>query len=150
MTLRITSDESRTTPCLPAGRNHGFTLLEVLIAGVIFTAGIVVIAGQLSYGMLGTIDAENTIIATKLAERGIEEMRNWSFSLITDEARADVNIDIDGDTNNDFAGFQREVAVTAPAVDPDMSDLKQVTITIYWTFKDSQLNVPLKTYISRN
>ena len=60
---------------------------------------------------------------------------------IDDEDREDVG---------DFYGFQREVKVDAPDVDPDMSDLKHVTVTVYWTYKGDEVSVPLETYISRN
>lgn len=122
-------------------KKNGFTLLEILIALILFTVGVVAITGLFASGMFSGSDAENTTIAMNLAQRKMEEIKNLAFASIADEAKADVS---------GFSGFQREVAVTAPLVDPDMSDLKHVTVTAYWTLKGDEISVPLETYISKN
>lgn len=115
----------------------GFTLLEVLIAIVIFTVGIVTIVGLFSTGLVGSTDAENTTIAMNLAQRRMEEIRNLDFDTgIVNENKAEVS---------GFSGFQRKVAVTEP-----QTDLKQVTVTVYWTSKGGEPNVSLVTYVSKN
>lgn len=118
-------------------KNYGFTLLEVLIALVLFVLGVVVIAGLFSTGLANSVDAEKITIAMDLAQRRMEEIRNLDFDTgIIDEAKAS----IDG-----FSGFQRQVTVTEPE-----TDLKEVTVTVYWTFKAEEISTSLETYISRN
>jgi len=115
---------------------RGFTLLEILIALVLFTVGVVVIAGIFSSGILSSSDAENTAIAMSLAQRRMEEIRNLAYADIASEAKDDVS---------GFSGFQREVTVSEPE-----AGLKQVIVTAYWTFKGDEIGVPIQTYISSN
>ena len=119
----------------------GFTLLEILIALIIITLGTVVIVGLFNTGLISSLDAEKTTIAINLAQRRMEEIRNLGFANIADEAKAGVS---------GFAGFQREVEVNDPAGVPTTDDLKEITVTVYWTYKGDEVNVSLMTYISRN
>lgn len=124
----------------------GFTLLEILITTVVVTVGVAVLVGLFGSGLVGSTDAENTTIAMNLAQRRMEEIKNLDFDTgIDDEPKEDVNIDVDGDGVNDFPGFQREVVVTEPE-----TDLKQVQVFVYWTFKGEEVNVGLVTYVSKD
>lgn len=115
----------------------GYTLLEVLITVVLLTTGLITVVVLFATSLSASIDAENTEIATNLAQARMEEIRNLDFTTgIVNEAKAVVP---------GFALFQREVTVTTP-----LTDLKQVTVTVYWTFKSSEVNTSLVTYISKN
>jgi len=118
-------------------KRDGFTLLEVLIAIVLFAAGIIAVAGLFSAALVSGIDSENTGIAIALAEKRMEEIRNLNFDTgIIDEAKAAVP---------GFTGFQRSVAVTTP-----YADLKQVTVNVYWSYKGGETTTSFVTYISKN
>jgi prepilin-type N-terminal cleavage/methylation domain-containing protein len=118
-------------------KQRGFTLLEILITLVIFTVGIAAIMTVFSTGLLSSSDIENTTIGMNLAQRRIEEFRNRNYDTgIVSEVRAAVS---------GFSGFERAVAVTEPE-----TDLKQVIVTTYWTFKGDDVSLSLITYISRN
>ncbi|NQU95197.1 MAG: type II secretion system protein [Candidatus Omnitrophica bacterium] len=117
-------------------KNNGFTLLEILMAIVLFTGSVSLIVMLFANALVASTDAENTTIAMNLAQGKMEEVRNLSFASIADEAKAAVT---------GFTGFQREVAVTTSE-----TDLKQVTVTTYWTYKGGEVEVPLVTYISKN
>lgn len=122
-------------------KRNGFTLLEILIAIILCTVGVAVVAGLISSGLVGSSDAENTAIAMNLAQRRIEEIRNLTFANIANEAKIAVN---------GFSGFQREVEVNDPPGDPTTADLKQVTVTVYWTFKGGGASISLMTFMSGN
>ena len=114
-----------------------FSLLEILIAIMIFTVGTLSIMGLFSRGLFGSLDAENTSTALALTQRRLEEIRNLNFTTgIVNESKAAVT---------GFPGFQREVIVTQP-----QTDLKQVMVTTYWTAKANEVGTSLVTYISRN
>ena len=132
--IQIMNHESRIANC-------GFTLLEILIALIIFTLAVVVIAGLFSTGLISSLDSENTTIAMNLAQRRMEEIRNLGFTNINDEFKGNVA---------DFPGFQREVEISDPPGDPMTDDLKEITVTVYWTYKGEEVDVSLETYVSRN
>ncbi len=114
-----------------------FSLLEILIAIMIFTVGIVSVIGLFNMGLFGDVDAESTSTALALTQRRLEEIRNLDFTTgIVNETKAAVT---------GFTGFQREVIVTQP-----QTDLKQVTVTTYWTAKANEVGTSLVTYISKN
>jgi len=114
-----------------------FSLLEILIAIMIFTVGIISILSLLNMGLFGDLDAENTSTALALTQQRLEEIRNLAFDAgIVNESKAPVA---------GFSGFQREVIVTQP-----QTDLKQVTVTTYWTAKANEVGASLVTYISKN
>lgn len=119
----------------------GFTLLEILVAILLFTAGVVVIMGLFGSGLITSSDAESTTIAMNLAQGKMEEVKNLVFLSIDDEAKGPVS---------GFSGFQMEVEVDDPPGDPTTDDLKQVTVTVYWTYKGEEVDVPLMTYVSAN
>jgi Tfp pilus assembly protein PilV len=122
---------------------RGFTLLEILIALILFTAGVVAIAGALSGALIGSADAENTTVAMNLAKARMEEIRNLGFAAIVNEPRGDIDIDRDG--VSDFPGFQRETIVTTAE-----TDLTEVEVAVYWTVKGDEVSLSLATYISAN
>ena len=117
----------------------GFTLLEVLVAIVLLVVGVAVLVGLFSNALIGSSDAENTTIAMNLIQGRMEEIRNLGFSNIIPESKADVS---------GFPEFQREVAIYDPEGDPTVNDLKQVTVTVYWTFKGNEVNISAVTYVS--
>ena len=129
MIKRTTSGERRTT-------NNGFTLLEILLTLALFGAGVVGIAGLFGYALDSSLDAEYTEVAMNLAQARMEEVRNIAYASITDEAKAQVA---------GFPLFQRQVGVTEP-----LTDLRQVTVTVYWQFKGKEVNEQLVTYVSKN
>ena len=115
----------------------GFTLLEVLIAVMLFTIGTLIIMSLFSAALLSGVDPENTGIAMTLAQKRMEEIRNLNFDTqIIDDPKATVP---------GFTGFQRSVTVTTP-----YTDLKRVTVNIYWSYKGGETITTLVTYISKS
>ncbi len=114
----------------------GFTLLEILLTLVLFGTGVVGIAGLFGYALDSSLDAEYTETAVTLAQARIEEIRNIAYASIVDESRAQVP---------GFPLFQRQVGALET-----LTDLKQVTVTVYWQFKGKEVSEQLVTYVSKN
>lgn len=112
----------------------GFSLLEVLLAILLFSAGFVFLLQIISTGLFAGSVNEDEIIATYLAREKIEELRNASFAGIAPEAKAVVG---------SFPAFSRQVAVSTP-----QPDLDQITVTIYWYAGNTETNLAMVTYVS--
>ena len=118
--------------------NRGFTLIEVLIAVVIFTIGITTLLGAVSTIMRGSSDLENINIATSLVRdlmdeiigKGFDDPDGGAFGLEEAEPRSNFDDvddydgwsknppeDVDGtsydgtDTTPDYSAFTRAVTV---------------------------------------
>lgn len=124
------------TQCSILNTKKGFTLLEILLTLVLFAAGVVGIMGLFGYTLDSSLDAEYTETAVVLAQARMEEVRNIAYVSIANETKALVS---------GFTLFQRQVGVTEP-----LTDLKQVTVTVYWQFKGQEVNEQLVTYVSKN
>lgn len=109
----------------------GFTLIEVMIATVLFTVGTVAIIWALNAGIFASGDVENTASALNLAQAKMEELKGTSFAGITGQAKAAVT---------GFPAFSQEVTVTNV-----QTDLKQIVVTIYWTTKHAETDIALTT-----
>ena len=120
----------------------GFTLLEILLALVLFTTGTIAVAELLQRAHASQADGENLLIATHLAQRRLEELRNTSYGSLTNESKASVS------SPSGYTRFCREVSVTTP-----YTNLRQITVTVSWgppdcTTSSSNANVALQTYRS--
>lgn len=115
-------------------REKGFSLLEVLLAVLLVTVGFVTLSGAFSVGIFASGNNETLLLGTHLAQEKIEEIRNHSYASIANEARAAVS---------GFSAFDREVVVSTA-----VTNLKQVTVNVYWNNKDDELSTSLVTYVS--
>ncbi len=122
----------------PAQTRHpdekGFTLLEVLLAVVLFTTSFTVLAGAISVGLSAGGDNENSLVGASLASEKMEILKRTSYASIANETKAAVS---------GFSSFQREVVVTTP-----VANLKQTTVTVYWNHKAAEISYSLVTYFS--
>ncbi len=110
-----------------------FTLLEVLIATVILTIGVVAIIWVLSSGMHATTDVENVDLALNIAQAKMEEIKNTAFVSLADSGpTADAN----------FPRFSTTVNV-AEGQNP-----KQVDVTVNWNAKGGSTGFTLTTLIA--
>lgn len=114
--------------------SKGFTLLEVLLAVLLFVSAFTVLAQAISAGLSSGGDNENSLIAANLAAEKMEILKNTAYASVANEARGAVS---------SFSAFERQVAVTTP-----LANLKQVTVTVYWTHKASEISYSLVTYVS--
>jgi len=106
----------------------------LLLTILLLTSGLAAMFEAMSLGLFAASDNENSLVALNLAEEKMEEIKNTSYASIADQAKAAVS---------GFSVFQREVVVTIP-----QSNLKQVTVTVYWNTQANELNVALVTYVS--
>ena len=118
--------------------NNGFTLIEVLVAMVILTVGLLGTAA-LIIGIINGNKLSNRIsTATVLAQDKIEKIRGVGYA----GAGAEAGTDPYGGVN--FPLYKRITGVVAG--DP-AAGMKKITVTVYW---DSDAHsVELKTILTK-
>ena len=115
-------------------QSYGFTLLEVLLAVLLVTLGFLALSQAFSLGLFASGNNDSLVVAGHLAQEKIEEIRNKTYSNVSNETRATVT---------GFPAFEREVVVSTP-----QTNLKQVSVNVYWFNKDDELSTRFVSYVS--
>lgn len=111
----------------------GFTLLEVLIAIVVLSVALLGMA-SLTGSIIGYNQfADQVTKATTLAQDKLEELKNTSYSNITD-----------GSDTESIYTRTCTVASDSPA-----ANMKTITVTVTWNWKGTAKEVVLKTIIAK-
>ena len=129
---------------LPPLQQHGFTLLEVLIAIAILAISLSAIFGSQAQSLALAAEAQFNIHAATLARAKLAEYESGVASVE----------DGDGDFGDDFPGFAWKIEVEdadlseiLPAsVEPEQP-LQRVDVTVSW--ENAGLSYTLRCYISK-
>ena len=108
-----------------------------MAAIVLFAASTVAIVEVMQHAQAATGDGESILIATYLAQRRLEELRNTAYGSLADESKASVS------SPSGYSRFSREVTVTTP-----YTNLRQVVVTVYWTSAGGETSLSMRTYRS--
>lgn len=116
----------------------GFSLIEVMVAIVILTIGLIGVAGLQSTAITGNQNGNTMMQATTLAEEAIEQIRNAAYDDITPVNFPELENDVDGSI------YDREILIED---DTPLNELKRITVTVSWrTLRRHQ--VVLRTIVS--
>lgn len=105
----------------PDSKKAGFTILEAMIAVVILAVALLALLRVMPVGIKGSKLAEETTIATMLAQRKIEETRAGTFPAA---GTTTGNFTTEGYPNFEYI---RDVTIVTPT-----TYLREVTVSIYW------------------
>ena len=115
--------------------NSGFTLMEVLVAMLILSVGLLGMAALIT-GIINSNKLSNRIsTATVLAQDKMEEIKNDGYSNAGDEPKASLP--------SPYDQYEREVTVVDPS---PAANMKTVTVKVYW---ESSKSVSLQTILSK-
>ena len=115
--------------------NSGFTLIEVLVAMVILTVGLLGTAALIT-GIISSNKLSNRIsTATVLAQDKMEDIKRLGYSNAVSETRASMS--------SPYDNYEREVTVTPNS---PSSGMKTVKVTVYW---ESSKSVSLQTILAK-
>lgn len=134
---RVMSAPYRRRAAVSSFGTRGFTLLEMMLAIVLFAVGTLAVMELFHRAQAGSSDGENVLVATRLAQARMEELRNVAYASVASEAKAAIA------SPAGFSHFDREVAVTTP-----YANLKQVVVTVYWDAAGGETSVSLQTHRS--
>jgi len=117
--------------------NSGFTLMEVLVAMVILTVGLLGTAALIT-GIINSNKLSNRIsTATVLAQDKMEDIKRIGY----DNAVSGTE---DYDTISDYPLYKR---ITDVAADDPAAGMKKITTTVYWDSDDH--SVVLNTILAK-
>ena len=109
-----------------------------MLAVLLFGTGLVFILQVVSTGLFVGGQNESTVIAANLAQEKIEELRNATYAALASETPAVV---VSG-----FSDFTREVLVGDST--PPQTGLKEITVNVNWSAKNSVMTTTMVTYVS--
>ncbi len=119
-------------------RADGFTLIEILATIALFLISTVFLLQAFNLGFISIGDLENTNLALYLASKKVEEIRDQTYSNISNQSLTDIP---------GFTGYKSKVDVTFPQSN---KEIKEVVVTIDYGGKDGRKNAQLKTLIVNN
>lgn len=137
---------------------HGFTVLEVIIALMVVLVGLLGVFALLNSSIVMNRDSAETAKATHFAQKRLELVRNLPYyevqakgqttfsTLSTDDATADTELQNLGLSGT--PAWNREVALVGTYGSGDA--LKRVVVTVTWGSGGETRRVSLVTYVSRN
>lgn len=119
---------------------RGFSLLEILLAIVLLTIGVIAISQAFNAGLFAATDVENTELALGIAQAKLESFYGATGG-VADESRHDV--DQDG-----FIGGIYEDKNFQLEVQTDDNNPEEVDVVVYWDAKGDEVSITLTTYIT--
>ena len=123
-------------------RGGGFTLLEALIALLIFAFALLAVASLLTTSITSIGQARHYTDATNLAQQRMEALVNTAYASVVSGVHANNPITITGAAGGIYTSTWT-VVDNAPA-----TGMKRVTVTTAWTDKDGTHTVSLHTILS--
>ncbi|MBR9885083.1 MAG: prepilin-type N-terminal cleavage/methylation domain-containing protein [Oceanospirillales bacterium] len=136
---------------LGINRSRGFTLIEVLVALVVVAVGLAALLQLQSSFIKGATDSEKRAVGMALAEKKLEEFRNYqdiaSFDAIGSAAlpTSEVEAVSVGKSSIDYTLSWAGINTVSSAV--NASEYKEVTVTVSWDGGASSLG--LSTIVAR-
>ena len=116
----------------------GFTLIETLLAIFLLTVALLGTASLLYSTMGGNEYAENVTTAATLAQYKMESLKNMSYSSIATESPESID-----DEGNPGGIYTRTTTVD----DTTLPNMKIITVTVGWSWKNQSRNISLKTIL---
>lgn len=123
---------------------HGFSLLEVLVAIVVFAVGLLAIASLQGNLMQSGSDAKARTVATSLAEAQVEQLRTFldddDYDAVAGSTEAVTEGGVEFQRSTQITDYYYQVTAAEPdgqlvaGTDPDTgtADVKLATVTVSW------------------
>ena len=120
-------------------KENGFTLLEVLIAILILSVGMMGMASLTVAIINGNRFSNDLTTATTLAQDKMEDVRGTSYSTVASETKAVLS--------SPYDEYKQEVTI---ADDSPATGMKTVSVKVYWGGASKEgHNVELKTILAQ-
>jgi prepilin-type N-terminal cleavage/methylation domain-containing protein len=115
---------------------RGFSLLELLVAVVLFASGVAALAWAISAGLSASVNIESMDLALNIAQSKMEDIKDRSFDTIVAEG------DYGPLADPDFPDYDVTVSIA------DGDDPMRVDVTVTWDARGGQTSVTLTTLVT--
>ena len=113
-------------------KRDGFSLLEVMLALVLFTVGIMFLMNALNIGIFSNTDIENTTLASNIAQAKMETIRSLPFSSLVSS-----NPNFTAGKDGNFSTFY----VTPTLSGSDPTHQLRIDITVTWNNGNTKIQL---------
>jgi len=130
---------------LPHRSERGITLVEMLIAILVLTTGILVLGRLIPAASRGQVSDKMMTQASGYAQQKIESLQTlvWSDAALTNGRHPSATTTEPLGSNGQWQRFYEVTTLAAP-----LDNLKKVTVTVSWTFLGPH-SVTATTYLRR-
>lgn len=136
----LTTNKRKVLQVCKLRDNRGFTLIEILVAMIVLSIGLLGMAALTVGIMRGNSFSNQLTTASILAQDKMEDIRKQGYS---GTPATDTTVTEDYNSIASYASYKR---VTVTDVDNPAAGMKKVTVTVYW---DSDAHsVELKTILA--
>jgi type IV pilus assembly protein PilV len=119
-------------------RDEAFTLIEVMIALVVLSIGLIALAGLQVSAIKGNNFSKRITTAISIADDRIEQLKNIPYADIQAEPATNLTVS--------NMNFSREVIVT---INNPLPNTKRIDVTVRWIDGAKSYSMPISTIISR-
>jgi type IV pilus assembly protein PilV len=120
-------------------REAGFTFIDVMLALVILTIGVLALADLQVISSSGNKASQGLTTAASLGAAKLEAIKNTPYAGVSAEAATPI-------TGADGTTYTRRVTVTNNS---PMTNTKTVTVTLTWTDGSRTTTIPMSTVIAQ-
>jgi type IV pilus assembly protein PilV len=119
-------------------RDEAFTLIEVMIALVVLSIGLIALAGLQVSAIKGNNFSKRITTAISIADDQIEQLKNIPYADIQAEPATNLTVS--------NMNFSREVIVT---INNPLPNTKRIDVTVRWIDGAKSYSMPISTIISK-
>ena len=120
-------DQDSVTPCVDHTHEKGFTMVEVLVAIIILSIGLLALAGLQATVIKGNVASKNLTSAVFLVETKIDELKSGGYASLSDGTFNDPNNPVN--EKGDSGGiFNRSWTISTYE-----TNMRKIIVTVTWT-----------------
>lgn len=127
--------------------DRGFTLVEVLVAMVILTVGLVSLAEMMAITIRMQMLGHNETSATRMAQEKMDQLMSLNFdTAVSIQLGGSLTADVANYNDTPEPGYKRRWRVGAGPVDPApavSANLRQITVRIIPLNDNRRINMPI-------
>jgi len=121
-------------------REEGLTYIEVLVTVVILAVVLIALLSCFVHGFNVLSRIKQTAVATQAIQEELELIRNMSFNDI---------LTLDSSFTNESLSLLEESTGAVNVEDSLGDDIKKLTVSVFWSYRDIQMRKDVVTYITR-